>query len=332
MRKRQFGRTGWSVSEIGFGAWAIGSAWGPVKDADSLDALRASLDDGVDFLDTADVYGDDHKSERLIAGILKERKKQGKSIPKVATKIGRRFRKQDAALFTYANLAPFVEDNLKALGVDALDLVQLHCPPIETYYRPEAFDAMDRLKREGKIRFHGVSVEKVEEGLKALEYPGVVSVQIIYNIFRQRPNDLFLHEARKRGVAVIARVPLASGLLAGKFRPDSKFDAGDHRLFNRHGEAFDVGETFAGVPYETGLAAVEEIRPLVPDGATMAQFALRWILMNDAISVVIPGAKNVEQARANIGAAALAPLLPETMARVRSIYEARIRNSVHQRW
>jgi aryl-alcohol dehydrogenase-like predicted oxidoreductase len=213
LRKRQFGRTGWSVSEIGFGAWAIGSAWGPVKDDESLDALRVSLDNGVDFLDTADVYGDEHKSERLIAGILKERKKHGKSVPLVATKIGRRLPKQDAALFTYANLAPFVEDSLKALEVDALDLVQLHCPPIETYYRPEAFEAMDRLQREGKIRLHGVSVEKVEEGLKALEYPGVVSVQIVYNMFRQRPNDLFLDQARRRKVAVIARVPLASGLL-----------------------------------------------------------------------------------------------------------------------
>jgi aryl-alcohol dehydrogenase-like predicted oxidoreductase len=332
LRKRQFGQTGWSVSEIGFGSWAIGSAWGHVNDDDSLDALRVSLDEGVDFLDTADVYGDDHKSERLIARILKERRKQGKSVSIVATKIGRRLPKQDAALFTYANLAPFVEDSLKALEVDALDLVQLHCPPIETYYRPEVFEAMDRLQREGKIRFHGVSVEKVEEGLKALEYPGVVSVQIIYNMFRQRPTDLFLEQARKRKVAVIARVPLASGLLAGKFKSDSKFDASDHRQFNRHGEAFDVGETFAGVPYEAGLAAVEEIRPLVPQGASMAQFALRWILMNEAISVVIPGAKNADQARANLSAAALAPLSPETIDRIRSIYETSIRPSVHQRW
>ena len=331
MRKRQFGRTGWSVSEIGFGTWPIGSAWGPVKESKSLDALRASLDNGVDFLDTADVYGD-HTSERLIARLLKERKKQGNTVPIVATKIGRLLPKQDAALFTYANLAPFVEDSLKALEVDALDLVQLHCPPIETYYRPEVFEAMDRLQREGKIRFHGVSVEKVEEGLKALEYPGVVSVQIIYNMFRQRPEDLFLEQARKRQVAVIVRVPLASGLLAGKFKADSKFDASDHRQFNRHGEAFDVGETFAGVPYETGLAAVEEIRPFVPQGATMAQFALRWILMNEAISVVIPGAKNAEQTRANLGAATLAPLSSETMKRIRSIYETSIKPSVHQRW
>ena len=302
------------------------------KTTSSLGALRVSLDNGVDFLDTADVYGDEHKSERLIAAILKERKKHGKSVPLVATKIGRRLPKQDAAVFTYANLAPFVEDSLKALEVDALDLVQLHCPPIETYYRPEAFEAMDRLQREGKIRFHGVSVEKVEEGLKALEYPGVVSVQIVYNMFRQRPNDLFLDQARRRKVAVIARVPLASGLLTGKFKSDSKFDASDHRQFNRHGEAFDVGETFAGVPYETGLAAVEEVRPLVPKGTTMAQFALRWILTNEAISVVIPGAKNAEQARGNIGAAALPPLSPDTMARIRSIYETSIKPSVHHRW
>jgi aryl-alcohol dehydrogenase-like predicted oxidoreductase len=229
-------------------------------------------------------------------------------------------------------LAPFVEASLKALEVDALDLVQLHCPPIETYYRPEVFEAMDRLQREGKIRFYGVSVEKVEEGLKALEYPGVISVQIIYNMFRQRPGDLFLEQARRRQVAVIARVPLASGLLTGKFKPESRFETSDHRQFNRHGEAFDVGETFAGVPYETGLAAVEQIRPLVPQGATMAQFALRWILMNEAISVVIPGAKNAEQARANLDAAALAPLSSETMNRIRSIYETNIKPAVHQRW
>jgi aryl-alcohol dehydrogenase-like predicted oxidoreductase len=331
LRKRQFGSTGWSVSEIGFGTWPIGSAWGPVKDSESLDALRAALDDGVDFLDTADVYGD-HTSERLIAGVLKERKAQAKSAPIVATKIGRRLPKQDAALFTYANLAPFVEDSLRALAVEALDLVQLHCPPIETYYRPKVFEAMDRLQREGKVRFYGVSVEKVEEGLKALEYPGVVSVQIIYNMFRQRPDDLFLAEAQKREIAVISRVPLASGLLAGKFKPDTKFDSTDHRQFNRHGEAFDVGETFAGVPYEGGLAAVEEIRPLVPKGTTMSQFALRWVLMSEAVSVVIPGAKNPEQARANIGAAALPPLSSETMARIRSIYERRVKGAVHQRW
>ena len=331
MQPRQFGRTGWSVSEIGFGTWPIGSAWGPVKESESVAALREALDLGVNFIDTADVYGD-HTSELLIARVLKERKAQGKPMPIIATKIGRRLPEQQAALFTYEKLAPFVEDSLKALSVDALDLVQLHCPPIETYYRPEAFEALDRLQREGKVRFHGVSVEKVEEGLKALEYPGVASVQIIFNMFRQRPVDLFLEQAHKRQVAVICRVPLASGMLAGKFKPDTKFDASDHRQFNRHGEAFDVGETFAGVPYEEGLAAVEKIRPLVPSGARMAQLALRWVLMHDAVSVVIPGAKNPDQARMNVTAADLPPLSPETMARIRSIYEERIKPAVHQRW
>jgi aryl-alcohol dehydrogenase-like predicted oxidoreductase len=331
MQTRRFGRTGWLVSEIGFGSWPIGSAWGPVSDSESIAALHEALDRGVNFIDTADVYGE-HRSELIIARVLKERKSADKSAPIVATKIGRRFPTQEAALFTYANLAPFVEDCLKSLSVDALDLVQLHCPPIETYYRPEAFEAMDRLQREGKIRFHGVSVEKVEEGLKALEYPGVVSVQIIFNMFRQRPADLFFEQARKRQVAVISRVPLASGMLSGKFKPDTKFDPSDHRQFNRHGEAFDVGETFAGVPYEEGLAAVEEIRPLVPEGATMAQIALRWVLMYDAVSVVIPGARNPEQARMNVDAAALAPLPPETMAHIRSIYERRVKPAVHQRW
>ncbi len=332
MQTRRFGRTGWSVSEIGFGTWPIGSAWGPVKESELIAALNEALDRGVNFIDTADVYGD-HTSELLIARVLKERKSKGESAaPIVATKIGRRLPAQQAALYTYANLAPFVEDCLKSLPVEVLDLVQLHCPPIETYYRPEVFEAMDRLQREGKIRYHGVSVEKVEEGLKALEYPGVVSVQIIFNMFRQRPVDLFLDQARKRQVAVICRVPLASGMLTGKLKLETEFDPSDHRQFNRHGEAFDVGETFAGVPYDEGLAAVEEIKPLVPSGTTMAQMALRWVLMHDAVSVVIPGAKNPDQARMNIDAAALAPLPPETMARIRSIYEKRIKPAVHQRW
>jgi aryl-alcohol dehydrogenase-like predicted oxidoreductase len=225
-----------------------------------------------------------------------------------------------------------VHDCLRNLEVDTLDLVQLHCPPTETYHRPEIFDAMDRLQREGKLQHYGVSVEKVEEGIKALEYPGVVSVQIVFNMFRQRAADQFFGLAQRRQVAVIARVPLASGLLSGKFTPQTRFDASDHRQFNRHGEAFDVGETFAGVPYDTGLAAVEELRPLVPGGATMAQLALRWILMHEAVSIVIPGAKNAVQARANVTAAALPPLSPEVMAKIRAIYDARVRPSVHQRW
>ena len=331
MKTRNFGRTGWQIAEIGLGTWAMGSAWGSVTKSDSIAALHEALDRSVNFLDTADVYGD-HVSERLIARVLKERKSAGAARPIVATKIGRRLQEQRAELYTYANLAPFVEECLKNLSVDVLDLVQLHCPPTETYYRPEVFEAMDRLQREGKLRFYGVSVEKVEEGLKALEYPGVTSIQIIFNMFRQRPADLLLDRASERQVAVISRVPLASGMLSGKFKPDTKFESSDHRQFNRHGEAFDVGETFAGVPYEEGLAAVDDVRPLLPAGAALAQFALRWILMYEAITVVIPGAKNRGQVRSNIDAAALPPLSEATMAKVRAIYEQRIKPAVHQRW
>jgi aryl-alcohol dehydrogenase-like predicted oxidoreductase len=328
MRTRPFGRTGRAVSEIGFGAWAIGSAWGPTDEAESRAALNAALDAGMTMIDTADVYGD-FASHRLIARVLKER---GGARPFVATKIGRRLPRQDADLYTYETLAGYVEDNLRTLETEALDLVQLHCPPTDAYYRPEIFAAMDRLQRDGKLRAWGVSVEKVEEGLKALEVPGVASVQIIFNMFRQRPADTFLERAQARQVAVIARVPLASGLLSGKFKRDTQFEATDHRQFNRHGEAFDVGETFAGVPYEEGLDAVEALRPLVPESATMAQLALRWILMHDAVTVVIPGAKTPAQARANAEAAELAPLQPDTMQTVARIYAERVKPHVHQRW
>ena len=250
----------------------------------------------------------------------------------MATKIGRRLSPHTAAGYNRDNLTAFVERCLRNLDSEALDLVQLHCPPNEVYYRPEAFEALDGLVKQGKVRRYGVSVEKVEEGIKALEYPALASVQIIFNIFRQRPAELFLKLAKERGVAVIVRVPLASGMLSGKFTRDTKFDASDHRTYNRHGESFDVGETFAGVPYETGLAAVDELRPLVQAGATMAGFALRWILMHDGVSAVIPGAKSVAQAQDNAAAADLLPLSAEVMARVAAIYSAKIKPHVHQRW
>ncbi len=250
----------------------------------------------------------------------------------VATKAGRRLDPHRADGYTAEALERFVDRSLSNLGVETLDLLQLHCPPTEVYYRPEVFDALEGLARKGKIRHAGVSVEKVEEALKAIEYPNVASVQIIFNMFRQRPRDLFLREARARGVAVIVRVPLASGLLSGKMSRDTAFAPDDHRNFNRGGEAFDVGETFAGVPFEVALDAVEELRPLVPPGATMAQFALRWILMEEAVSVVIPGARRPEQARSNAGADALGPLSPETMAEIDRIYDTRIRPHVHHRW
>ena len=328
MQSRTFGRTGRSVSEIGFGAWAIGASWGQVDDTAAKQALHAALDAGVTFIDTADVYGDGH-SERLIAGVLKER---GGARPYVATKAGRRLPKQVVEGYTAENLTGWIDRSLRNLEVDTLDLVQLHCPPTDLYYRPKVFAALDTLKAQGKIQDYGVSVERIEEALKAIEFPGVVSVQIIFNIFRQRPAELFFDEARKRQVAIIARVPLASGLLSGKFRADSTFEDTDHRQFNRNGEAFDVGETFSGVPYDVGLRAVERLRPLVGGDTTMARFALRWILMFDAVTVAIPGARNPEQAQSNAAAADLPPLSGEVMAQLRAIYDEDIRPHVHARW
>lgn len=328
LHSRPFGRTGQTVSEIGFGAWAIGGSWGDVGETEARDALLAALEAGTTFIDTADVYGDG-RSERIIRDVLKEWRG---TRPMVATKAGRRLSPHTASGYTRANLESFIDRSRKHLGMDTLDLVQLHCPPTEAYYRPEVFEAMDALVASGKIRSYGVSVEKVEEALKAIDYPGVVSVQIIYNIFRQRPTELFFREAKARNVAVIARVPLASGLLTGKLDRNSKFAPDDHRNFNRHGEAFDVGETFSGVPYDVALDAVDAIRALVPAGASMAAFALRWILMADAVSVVIPGAKSRAQAQANAAASTLGTLPPETLHALKKIYDDKIAPHVHHRW
>ena len=284
MNNRTLGRTGWKVSEISFGAWAIGGSWGEQSDEDSLATLHRALDLGINFIDTADVYGDG-RSERLIARLRRERREDFH----VTTKAGRRLSPHTADGYNAKNLSAFVERSLQNLATDCLDLVQLHCPPTEVYYRPEVFGAMDDLVKAGKIRHYGVSVEKVEEALKAIEYPNVQTIQIIFNMFRTRPAELFFTEARRRHVGILARVPLASGMLSGKLTAASRFAADDHRNFNRQGEAFDRGETFSGVDYDTGLRAVEQLRPLVPPGATLAQLALRWILMFDAVSCVIPG-------------------------------------------
>ncbi len=326
MNKRPFGRTGWEVGEIGFGAWAIGGSWGNVSEQDAKAALHAALDAGVSFLDTADVYGSG-RSERLIARVLKE---WGQGDVIVATKAGRQLNPHVAEAYTAEALVRFVEGSLERLQTDVLDLVQLHCPPTEVYYRPEVFETLDRMVEAGKLKHYGVNVEKVEEAIKALEYP-IASVQIIYNLFRQRPAELFFRLARKRQVAVIARVPLASGLLTGKLRVDSQFAPDDHRAFNRNGEAFDVGETFSGVPFKVGLRAVEEMRAVVGD-VPMAQFALRWILMNEAVSVVIPGARNPKQAVSNAQAAELSALSVDQMEAAKAIYDRLIRPHVHQRW
>ena len=327
MQYRALGRTGWQVSTVSFGAWAIGGSWGSVDDQESLAALHKAIECGVNLIDTADVYGDGH-SERLVAQVLKERKDE----IHVATKAGRRLDPHVAGGYNRENLTAFVERSLKNLDTEAIDLLQLHCPPTEVYYMPETFGVLDDLVQAGKLRHYGVSVEKVEEALKAIEYPNVKTVQIIFNIFRQRPAELFFKEALRKQIGVIVRVPLASGLLTGKMKPSTTFEADDHRAFNRHGESFDRGETFAGVDYETGLQVVDQLRPLVPEGWSMPQFALRWILMHDAVSCTIPGAKNPKQAQDNTAAADLPAISTEVMEQIEQIYTTRIRESVHHYW
>ncbi len=329
MKYRPLGRTGFNVSEISFGAWAIGGSWGEVDDSTSLAALHRSIDLGVNFIDTADVYGDG-RSERLVAQLRKERKEK----IYVATKAGRRLSPHVAEGYNRENLTKFVERSLKNLATEAIDLLQLHCPPTDVYYEPEVFGVLDDLVKAGKLRFYGVSVEKIEEGLKAIDYPNVQTVQIIFNIFRQRPTQLFLPECARRKVGVLARVPLASGLLSGKMTRQTTFGADDHRNFNRLGEAFDQGETFSGLggDLENAFAAVDELKALVPSGQSLAQFALRWILMDVGVTCAIPGAKTPQQAEANAAAADLAALSEATMKKIREIYDRRIRAAVHDRW
>jgi aryl-alcohol dehydrogenase-like predicted oxidoreductase len=327
MQYRELGRTGWKVSSISFGAWAIGGTWGVVSDAESFAALNRALDLGVNMFDTADVYGDG-RSERLLAKLRRERTEPFY----IATKAGRRLDPHTAAGYNRANLTAFVDRSLKNLEREALDLLQLHCPPTAVYYTPEVFGILDDLVTAGKLRYYGVSVEKVEEALKAIEYPNVQSLQIIFNMFRQRPAELLFAQVKKRGVGILARVPLASGMLTGRLRADTTFDLDDHRSFNRDGEAFDRGETFSGVDYSTALQAVEELKAACPAGLSLTQFALRWILMFDAVTCAIPGAKRPSQAEENASASDLAPLTEDTMAQVRLIYDRRIRPRVHHYW
>jgi aryl-alcohol dehydrogenase-like predicted oxidoreductase len=327
MRYRPLGRTGWNVSEISFGGWAIGGAWGQVSDEQSLASLEKAIECGVNFIDTADVYGDG-RSERLIAQLKKYRKEE----IFVATKAGRRLPEQTEKGYNRQNLTTWIEDSLRNLSTDSLDLLQLHCPPTALYESSEVFGILDDLVQAGKIRNYGVSVEKIEEARRAIEYPNVQTVEIIFNCFRQRPAERFFSEAKRRRVGILARVPLASGLLTGKFRPDSSFAVDDHRNFNRHGESFDVGETFSGVDFRIGLEAVEELRQLLPPGVSMSQFALRWILMFDAVSCAIPGGKRAEQVAENCHSSDLPPLADEVAAAVRQIYERRILPLIGDRW
>ena len=327
MQYRELGRTGWNISAVSFGCWAIGGTWGPVDDDESMAALHRAAELGVNFFDTADRYGDG-RSERLLARFRRE---HGGGIH-IATKIGRRLDPHVAEGYTLDNLTGFVERSLANLQTETLDLVQLHCPPTGVYYMPETFAALDDLVTAGKVRHYGVSVEKVEEALKALEFPNVQSVQIIFNMFRHRPADLLFERARRNRVGIIARVPLASGLLTGKLTPESTFSLDDHRNFNRDGAGFDRGETFSGVDFELGLRAVDELRNICPPGMSLVQFALRWILMFDEVTCAIPGAKRPDQVEENFSAADLPALSDETMKAVRSLYDRLIRDSVHDYW
>jgi aryl-alcohol dehydrogenase-like predicted oxidoreductase len=325
---RNLGETGMRVSEISLGTWALGGEWGTVDEEDAYAALNRAVDLGVNFLDTADVYGDG-QSERLIGRLLRDRPNEEIFV---ATKAGRRLDPHTAVGYDHENLSAFVERSLKNLGVDALDLLQLHCPPTETYTQDSTFEALDRLREEGKVRNYGASVEKVEEARMALSYPNVRTVQIIFNLFRQKPAEEFFPLAEERNVGILARVPLASGLLSGKMSADRTFADDDHRNFNREGQAFDRGETFSGVDFETGLEAAEELKELVPEGRTLAQFALRWILMHPTVSCAIPGGKNPSQVEDNVAAAGMAPLSDEAMRRAREIYDEYVRDEVHHLW
>jgi aryl-alcohol dehydrogenase-like predicted oxidoreductase len=328
MEYRTLGRTGYEVSSVGFGAWAIGGTWGDVSESDAMAALNKAVDSGITFFDTADVYGDG-RSERFIAQLRRERPEASMIV---ATKAGRRLDPHTAEVYTPEAIEAFVDSSRENLEMETLDLLQLHCPPPDIYYRPELFEALDDMVARGKVRYYGVSVEKVEEALKAIEYSGVDTIQIIFNMLRHRPSELFFREAVARNVGVIVRVPLASGVLTGKMTPSTEFADDDHRTFNREGEAFDVGETFSGVPYDVALEAMDAIRPLVPVDVTPAQFALQWILSHKAVSTVIPGGKNASQVSDNSAAGDLGPLTTDEMARVAEIYDTYARPYVHQRW
>lgn len=327
MQYRPLGRTGFDVSSVSFGAWAIGGTWGSVDDAESMRALHRALDLGVNFFDTADVYGDGH-SERLLARLRHERREPFL----VATKVGRRSNPHTAHSYTRENLTSYVERCLRNLEQPALDLLQLHCPPTDVFYMPEVFGVLDDLVRAGKVRYYGVSVERAEEGLKALEFPQVQSIQVVFNVLRQRPAELLFPRALERQVGILARLPLSSGMLTGKLTRSTEFAADDHRSFNREGSAFDKGETFSGFSYEKSLAVVEQLRALLPQGMTLTELALRFIASFPAVTCSIPGGRRPEQVEQNVKAGEAGALPEELVAKLRAVYETEVKPSVHQRW
>jgi aryl-alcohol dehydrogenase-like predicted oxidoreductase len=328
MKYRRLGKTEWRVSEISLGTWQVGGKWGePFSHQEADNILNAAVDAGINFIDTADVYGDG-ESEKAVGRLVRSRSEE----LYVATKCGRQLQPHVSEAYTPAVLRKFVENSLKNMNLERLDLVQLHCPPTEVYYRPEIFELFERLQEEGKIQHLGVSVEKVEEALKAIEFPNVTTVQIIFNMFRQRPAELFFGEASRRDVGIIVRVPLASGLLTGKFSEQSTFGEGDHRQFNRQGEAFDKGETFSGIDYQTGLEAVQELKQVFPESENLAPVALKWILNYTEVSCIIPGASRPDQVLSNLQAEEVPELTTEQRNAVLDIYERRIKKAVHHLW
>ena len=328
MQYRTLGKTGFKISEISLGTWQVGGKWGDDFNHETADQiLNAAVDSGINFIDTADVYGNG-ESEKAVGKFIKNRSER----IYVATKCGRQLNPHTSEAYQPEVLRKFVENSLKNMGLETLDLIQLHCPPMEVYYRPEIFELFDRLKDEGKILNLGISVEKVEEALKGIEYENVTSVQIIFNIFRQRPAELFFDQARKKNVGIIVRVPLASGLLTGKFSSNSTFTEGDHRNFNRNGEQFDKGETFSGIDYETGLKAVNELKTTFPNSNHLTLVALRWILQHEAVSTIIPGASKPEQVSANVDALNYPDLSEEQLFNINAVYDKYVKKSVHQLW
>jgi aryl-alcohol dehydrogenase-like predicted oxidoreductase len=327
MEYRSLGNTGLKISAVSLGTWPFGGSWGAVDDDEAMRVLHRAVDLGVNFFDTADVYGDG-RSERLL-GQLRATRNEPFSV---ATKVGLRLDPHTSEGYTRKNLAGFIDRSLTNLKVDRIDLLQLHSPPTDVYYRPEIFSVLEDFVREGKVALCGVSVNRVEEGLKAIEYPIIRSIQIVFNIFRQRPSEILFDEAKRRGVGILARLPLSSGLLSGKINGDTRFADDDHRTYNRNGEHFDRGETFSGVDFDAALAAVQQLKSLVPVGATMAQWALRWTLMNDAVCCVIPGARRVDQIEENVKATELAPLPSSVMGAIEKVYQKEVRKLVHDYW
>ena len=326
MKYREFSNLGWKVSEIGIGCWAIGSEWGDVSVEDAKEALYSSINNGINFFDTADVYGDG-RSEKIISEVLKNSNEQ----IYVATKAGRRLNPHNADGYNLKNIESFIDRSLSNLGVDIIDLVQLHCPPSEICGKPETYEMMDEIVKKGKIKYYGVSVEKVSEALDAIKHPNVKSIQIIFNIFRQKPSETFFHEAKKKNVAIIARVPLASGLLTGKMNNNSSFPKNDHRNYNINGDAFDVGETFSGVNFSKGLEAVEELKKIIPNGFSLTDLALKWILSHPEVTVVIPGAKNKIQAELNVKASELSDI-SSIKESIKEIYSKYFKKDIHSNW